>query len=85
MLKISVRVTPRASRARLALDRGRLHAWVTAPPLDGKANQAVRALVAAALEVREWEVQIIAGERGREKVLLVPDGAAERLRTLLAG
>ena len=85
MLKLSVRVTPRASRDRLALERGRLRAWVTAPPRDGKANEAVRALVAAALQVREWDVQIIAGERGREKVLLVPDGAGERLRTLLAG
>ena len=80
-----MRVTPRASRDRLVFDRGRLRAWVTAPPLEGRANDAVRALVATALGVREWDVQIIAGERGREKVLLVPDGAADRLKALLSG
>jgi uncharacterized protein YggU (UPF0235/DUF167 family) len=82
MLKVAVRVTPRASRVRLANDRGRLRAWVTAPPEEGKANEAVRRLVADALGVALWEVQILAGERGREKVLLLPDAAADRLRAL---
>lgn len=84
MLRVPVRVTPRASRAKLGSAEGTLRAWVTAPPEDGRANEAVRKLVAKALDVALWEVQIIAGERSRDKVLLVPDGAAERLRELLA-
>ena len=83
MLRVAVRVTPRASRARLAGVDGRLRAWVTAPPEDGRANEALRELVARSLDLALWEVQIIAGERSREKVLLVPDAAAERLRPLL--
>jgi uncharacterized protein (TIGR00251 family) len=84
MLKIAVRVTARASRARLETRDGALHAWVTAPPEDGKANEAVRKLFAKELGVALWEVQIIAGERAREKVLLVPDAAADKLRALRA-
>ena len=83
MLKVSVHVTPRASRAKLLSERGRMRIWVTAPPEDGKANEAVRELVAKALGVPSYEVQIISGERGREKVLLLPDAAADRLRSLL--
>jgi uncharacterized protein YggU (UPF0235/DUF167 family) len=82
MLKLAVRVTPRASRARLAFARGGVRAWVTAPPADGRANEALRKLVADALEVPLYEVQILAGERGRDKILLVPDAAADRLREL---
>ena len=85
MLRVPVRVTPRASRARLEAAAGGLRAWVTAPPEDGKANEAVRKLVAKALGVALWEVQIIAGERSRAKTLLVPDAAAERMRALGRG
>ena len=84
MLKVALRVTPRASRARLSANGGRLRAWVTAPPEDGRANQAARRLVAAALDLPVFEVQILAGERSREKVLLLPDAALDRLRGLLA-
>jgi uncharacterized protein YggU (UPF0235/DUF167 family) len=82
MLKVAVRVTPRASRARLVAEGAGLHAWVTAPPADGRANEALRRLVARALDVPLVEVQILSGERGRDKVLLVPDAVADRLRSL---
>jgi uncharacterized protein len=55
---------------------------VTAPPVDGKANEAVRRALAKAFGVRRQDVTIIAGERGRDKVVEVPD-AAERLQRLL--
>ena len=77
-----VRVTPRATRARLAGGEGSLRAWVTAPAEDGRANEALVRLVAKSLEVRKSEVAIVAGERSREKTLELPDRAAQRLRAL---
>ena len=41
---------------------------VTAPPLDGRANDAVRRLLARVLGVRASNVTILRGERTREKV-----------------
>ncbi len=77
-----MRVTPRASRSRLAAGEGALRAWVTAPAEDGRANDALMALVAHALAVRESEVTIASGARSREKSLEVPDRAAARIRAL---
>jgi uncharacterized protein (TIGR00251 family) len=80
---VRVRVTPRAARARLAGVAGSLRAWITAPAEDGRANEALRTLVAEALQLRRSEVAIIAGQRSREKTLEIADRAAERLRLLL--
>ena len=59
---------------------------VTAPPQDGRANEAVRRLLARRLRVAVTSVQVIRGERNREKLVGV-DGmsAAEVERTLLRG
>jgi len=81
-VRLHVRVTPRASRARLAPSGETLRAWVTAPAQDGRANEAVAALVAEALGLRPSEVAIVSGERSREKTLEVPEGAAARVRAL---
>lgn len=78
-----VRVTPRASRARLAAATdGSLRASVTAPATDGRANAALVDLVADALAVRKSEVRVVSGGRSREKLLELPDLARTRLERL---
>jgi len=63
-----VRVIPRAARDELAGVRdGRLLVRVSAPPVDGKANAAVCALVAKAAGVPKGAVSVMRGERSREK------------------
>lgn len=66
--RIAVRVTPRASRARLALEGETLRAWVTVPPEDGKANAAVQALLAKALGVAKSRLVLVRGQTARDKV-----------------
>jgi uncharacterized protein (TIGR00251 family) len=70
---LHVRVQPRAARAGIAGWRpdGALSVRVTAAPVDGQANAAVGALLAAALGVRSSAVQIVRGAAGRDKYVSV--------------
>ena len=69
---VEVRVIPRAKRDEVAGERaGRLLVRTTAAPVDGKANAAVRKLVAAHFGVPTRAVEVIAGERSRDKTLRV--------------
>lgn len=42
---------------------------VTAPPVDGEANEAVVAYFAGALGVKKADVSIVAGATGRAKIV----------------
>jgi uncharacterized protein (TIGR00251 family) len=82
---LSVRVQPRASRDEIVGWReGVLRVRVTAPPLEGRANAAVAALLAGALGVRPSAVRVVRGETGRDKVVsvagLAPGEVEARLR-----
>jgi uncharacterized protein (TIGR00251 family) len=67
-----VRLTPRASRSELAGWRGDLLlARVTAPPVEGKANEALRRLLAEALGVPLRDISIVSGRASREKLVQV--------------
>jgi uncharacterized protein len=69
---ISIRVQPRArSDALAALRAGVLIVRVMAPPLDGRANDAVCRLIARAVGVRASEVTILRGQRTRDKVVAI--------------
>jgi uncharacterized protein YggU (UPF0235/DUF167 family) len=72
MVRISVRVHPRASRNAVRADgAGGAEVWTTAPPADGKANEAVRRLLAEWLHVPPTEVRIVAGVASRTKIVEV--------------
>jgi uncharacterized protein (TIGR00251 family) len=69
---VRVRVQPRAARDEIIGWRADiLGIRVTAPPVDGKANATLTALVARALDVPVSAVQVVRGERGRDKWLRV--------------
>jgi uncharacterized protein (TIGR00251 family) len=78
-VELDVRVIPRASRDELAGMRdGRLLVRVTAPPLDGRANAAVCALLAKAAGVPKGAVSVVRGERSRDKRVRIEGVADER-------
>jgi uncharacterized protein (TIGR00251 family) len=65
-------VQPRASRAVVGPVVGdRLRVAVVAPPVDGKANEAVVRALAEALGVPRGAVEIVRGETGRRKTVRV--------------
>jgi hypothetical protein len=84
--RIRVRVTPRASRDELVGWReGVLRVRVAAPPVEGRANDAVARLLAKALGVPKSAVGIMSGAGAREKLVEVAGvEQAEAMRRLEA-
>lgn len=64
-------VTPKAARNRITTDQGHLRVYVTAPPENGKANQAVQKLLAKALGIPKTQLILIRGVTARDKVFRV--------------
>jgi len=71
---LRVKVQPKASRNAWVREKdGRLRVALMAPPVEGAANKALTALVAKTLGVPKRSVQLLSGERSREKTLFVCD------------
>lgn len=69
--RLAVRVTPGARVEALDIVQGRLLAKVRAKPEDGKANAAVLALVAKALDIPASRLSLLRGATSREKLLQI--------------
>ncbi|TVQ64691.1 MAG: DUF167 domain-containing protein [Phycisphaerales bacterium] len=80
---LRVKAVPGARRDAIAGPLGdRLKVRVSAPPEGGRANAAICAMVAAALGVRQRDVEVVSGRSAPEKSLRVrgaPADAAARL------
>lgn len=69
-VRFSVHVQPRASRSEVAGVHGdALKVRVSAPPVEGAANEAVVELLAKVFAVGRRDVMILAGESSRSKVV----------------
>lgn len=81
-LILSLRVQPRAGRAGLGEPHGdELKVRLQAPPVDGRANDELIALVAAACGVGRGEVTLLRGAHSRSKQVRVH--APKRLPALV--
>jgi uncharacterized protein len=56
---------------------------VTAPPVEGKANDALCALIARRVRVGRTRVEIVRGASARDKVVRVEGVTSEQLRRVL--
>ena len=75
----SVKVQPRARRNAITGALGdALRLALTAPPVDGRANQAVIEFLAEVLEIPRASVTIASGETSRKKVVRVA-GVSKRI------
>jgi uncharacterized protein (TIGR00251 family) len=71
---LRVKVKPNSRVEELAsLDDGGYEARVKAPPVDGKANAALIALIAEHFGVRKAQVIIKSGASGRQKLVQIVD------------
>lgn len=85
-LLIRVRLTPRASRSQIdGWDGDLLRVRVAAPPVEGKANDALLRLLAEALGVPPSRLRLVRGRASREKVVAVEGVSGEDVRARLGG
>jgi uncharacterized protein (TIGR00251 family) len=93
-VRVAVRLSPRARSdridgvARLADGAVVLKASVTAPPADGRANDALLQLLATEWDVPRRDLAIAGGQKNRSKVVHVAGDPAlllTRLGAMLAG
>ena len=56
---------------------------IKAPPVDGKANAALREFIAAKLKVPAGTVQLVSGASGRDKRLRVAGRSPEEVKSAL--
>jgi uncharacterized protein (TIGR00251 family) len=83
-ISFAVRVQPRASRNAVAGQMGdAVKIALTAPPVEGKANEACIEFLAKLLGVARSSVTIAAGETGRNKVIRVAGVTAAHVRERL--
>ena len=69
---IKIKLTPRARENKIIGWQGEtLRVSVTAPPEDGKANRALLKLLAKEWKVAKTDLQIIKGQKGREKLVKI--------------
>ena len=85
MARIEVRLQPRAKRDEIAGARdGVLAVRVTAPPVEGRANEALCRLIARHVKVAPNRVSIVRGHAARNKLVEVEGMDEDELRRALA-
>lgn len=83
---IDILVQPRASREKIGPVHGdRLKVAVTAPPVDGKANDAVVEVLARALGAPRRDLDVVSGQSSRKKTVRVRGTDEARVRAAIEG
>ena len=83
-MEIDVRVIPRARKTEIGGTRdGALLVRLNAPPVDGAANDALIAFLAALLDTPRSTIRIVSGERGRHKRVAIAGVSRDRVRAIL--
>ena len=80
-MELRVHVQPRASKNEVVGWReGALAVRLTAPPVEGAANKACRDFLAEALGVKRADVELLSGEKSREKRFRIEGLTEEEVR-----
>ena len=82
---LTLRVVPRSSRNALVQEEDTLRLKLTAPPVDGAANAELQKYLAKLFGLAKSEVEIVSGERGRRKRVLLRGISAEAAMKVIAG
>ena len=69
---LTVRIQPRASKNNATrMEDGSLKIRLTAPPVDGAANEALIKYLSDVLSVSKSQVEIVSGHTGRQKIIRI--------------
>ena len=80
-LTFDIQVIPHASRAEIAgVQEGAFKVKVTAPPVEGAANEACIKLLAKELWLKKSQMEISSGTKSRKKTVMIKDISKEELQ-----
>ena len=81
----TVRVVPKASKTEIAglMDDGALKIRLTAPAVDGKANDALIKFLAEVLDCKRDQIEIVAGHTSRGKLISVIGVSPDKVDALV--
>lgn len=83
---LAVRAQPGARKAGVVGEQaGALKVAVTAPPEDGRANQAITELLREWLGLKRSQVELASGATNRNKQFLIRGLTPDELRSLIGG
>ncbi|HHX95995.1 MAG TPA: YggU family protein [Clostridia bacterium] len=85
-IKFKVRVQPRASRNEITGWHGdALKIRLTAPPVEGEANQACLRFLADFFQVNRRQVNLVSGLKSRTKTIEITDFTLAEFKQFLGG
>ncbi len=70
---IEIKVIPGAKKNLFKAQEGGVKVYLTAPPVDGKANEALVEFLAQHYGIRSSRIEIIKGLKSRNKVINIRD------------
>ncbi len=68
-MRLNVKVFPNAKQEKLIMEEGRSRVYLSAPPVEGKANKALIVFLAEHFHVKKSMITIISGLTKREKLV----------------
>ncbi|NOX97484.1 MAG: YggU family protein [Nitrospirae bacterium] len=68
---IQVRVIPKAKKNNLKQEGNKLKVYLTAPPVEGKANKLLVELLAQHFKLKKSRIKIVKGEKSRDKLVRI--------------
>ena len=80
---ITVRITPRTAKNEITeiLNDGTVKIRLTAPPVEGRANQWLIDFLAEVLNIKPARIEIISGLTSRDKIVSIMDMTPEEVQT----
>jgi uncharacterized protein len=83
---LDITVAPKSSRNKISIDSDKtIKIYLTAPPVDGKANAELISLLSKTLKVPKSSITIIHGETGKKKRLSISGLASHQVIEKLKG
>lgn len=73
VMLINVKVIPKASRNLVKEEKDSFKIYLTKPAYDGLANKQLVELLAEYLKIKKYQIDIIKGEKSRNKIIRIQD------------
>lgn len=70
-MQIKTRVITNAKKNEVVKEESQIKVYLTAPPIDGRANKALIEILAEYFKVKKNQITIIRGEKSRDKIIEV--------------